>query len=89
MSPVKEAVIRLIQSLPEDCTIDDIQYHLYVCEKVEHGRRAIDEGKVLSQEEVDRRMEAWLESFGQNPPSRTSARSPRSSRAARKPTPGK
>jgi hypothetical protein len=89
MSSVKEAAIRLIQSLPEDCTLEDVQYHLYVREKVERGIQAIDEGKVLSQEEVDRRMEEWLESFGQKQRSKTSTRSRPSSRATRKTTPRK
>jgi predicted transcriptional regulator len=64
MSPVKEAVIRLVQSLPDDCTLDDIHYHLYVREKVESGLRAIEEGKVVSEEEADRRIEEWLNSSG-------------------------
>lgn len=54
MSPVKEAAIRLIESLPDNCTIEDIHYHLYVREKVERGRQAIDEGQVVSQEEAER-----------------------------------
>ncbi len=28
MSAIKEEEIRLIQALPEDCSIEDIQYHL-------------------------------------------------------------
>jgi hypothetical protein len=67
MSPVKEAAIKLIQSLPENCTFEDIQYHLYVREKVEVGIQAIEAGKILSEEEADRRITEWLESFGQNP----------------------
>src|SRR5271166_6222196 len=35
MSAFKEEAIRLIQALPEDCSIEDIQYHLYVRQKVE------------------------------------------------------
>ena len=67
MSPVKEAAIKLIQSLPENCTFEDIQYHLYVREKVEAGIQAIEAGKILSEDEADRRISEWLESFGQNP----------------------
>ncbi len=68
MSPVKEAVIRLVQSLPDDCTLDDIHYHLYVREKVEGGLRAIEEGKVVSEEEADRRIEEWLNLSGPSRP---------------------
>lgn len=67
MSPVKESAIKLIQSLPEDCTLEDIQYHLYVREKVERGIAAVDEGRVVPQEEAERRISEWVKSFGPNP----------------------
>jgi len=66
MADVKEQVIALIKSLPEDSTLEDIHYHLYVREKVEHGLQAIDEGHVVSQQEAERRVEEWLKSSGQN-----------------------
>ena len=66
MAHVKEQAIELIKSLPEDATLEDIHYHLYVREKVEHGLKAIDEGRVVSQEEAGKRVEGWLKSSGQN-----------------------
>ncbi len=66
MSIVKEQVIDLIKSLPDDCTIEDIQYHLYVREKVERSIRAIDEGRVVSQEEAEKKVKEWLKLSGQN-----------------------
>lgn len=33
MSTTKEQVQSLLQQLPDDCSIEDIQYHLYVIEK--------------------------------------------------------
>ena len=35
--PIKEQAIELIRTLPDDCTLEDIQYHLYVRAKVENG----------------------------------------------------
>lgn len=67
MSPVKESAIRLIAALPDDCTLDDIDYHLYVREKIEHGLAAIDAGQIVSQEEAEGRIAEWAESSGQNP----------------------
>jgi predicted transcriptional regulator len=64
MSSVKESVIRLVESLPDDCTVEDIQHHLYVREKVLTGSRAIDEGRVQSHEEVGRRLDQWAASYG-------------------------
>ncbi|AMD01629.1 hypothetical protein LOKO_02569 [Halomonas chromatireducens] len=41
--------------------MEDIQYHLYVVEKVQRGiRRAEDEG-ALSHQEVERKLGKWLE----------------------------
>ena len=65
MAQVREQVIELIKSLPEDATLADIHYHLYVREKVEHGLKAIDEGRFVSQEEAEKRVEGWLKSSGQ------------------------
>lgn len=67
MSPIKEQVIELIKALPEDSTLEDIHYHLYVREKVERGLQAIKEGRLVSQEEAEKKVQEWLKSSGQNP----------------------
>ena len=59
MSAVKQEVIRLIQSLPDDCSLEEIQYHLSVVQKVEQGLAEIDEGRTVPQEEAERRVAAW------------------------------
>lgn len=66
MSVVKERVIELIKGLPEDCTLEDILYHLYVREKVEAGLRAVEEGRTIPQAEVEQRTRQWLKSSGQS-----------------------
>jgi len=67
VSLVKEDAIRLIQSLPDDCTIEDIHYHLYVRQKVERGMAAVDEGRVVSQDDAERRVAEWVKSSGPSP----------------------
>lgn len=67
MSTVKDEVVRLVQSLPDDCTIEDIQYHLYVRQKVERGLAAAEAGQTVSQDEAERRVEGWLKSDGPSP----------------------
>jgi hypothetical protein len=64
MSVLKQAVIKLVESLPDDCTVEDIQYLLYVREKVLRGSRAIDEGRVVSHEDAGRRLDQWAASSG-------------------------
>jgi len=65
MKTVKEQVLEWIQSLPADCTLADIQDHLYVRDTLERSRKDIEEGRVIPQEEVERRMAEWLASSGQ------------------------
>jgi hypothetical protein len=64
MSTLKAEVIKLVESLPDDCTVEDIHYHLYVREKMLRGSRAIDERQLQTHEEVGRRLDQWAASFG-------------------------
>ncbi len=60
MSTAKQDVERLLSKLPEDCSVEDIQYHLYVLNKV---RRGLDDARTngtLPQEEVESRLSKWL-----------------------------
>jgi hypothetical protein len=59
VNPAKDEIQSLLQKLPDDCTFEDVQYHLYVIEKIRKGiERAESEGAV-SQEEVERRLAKW------------------------------
>ena len=60
MESAKEEAIQLIRRLPDDTTLEEIQYHLYVHQKVRRGMRDVEEGKFYSQEEVEERMKRWL-----------------------------
>jgi hypothetical protein len=60
MSNVKEEVASLLEKLPDSCSIEDIQYHLYVIEKVRLGLEAADRHGALSQPEVEERLSQWL-----------------------------
>ena len=56
MSTAKEDVEALLSKLPDDCSIEDIQYHLYVLDKVRRGLEDARVNGALSQEEVEDRM---------------------------------
>ena len=60
MSTAKEEVESLLNRLPEDCSLEDIQYHLYVLEKVRQGLEEADTQGSVSQEEVEQRLGKWL-----------------------------
>ena len=59
MNTAKEEIQSLLRELPDDCTLEYVQYHLYVLGKIRRGiERAESEGTV-SQEEVERRLAKW------------------------------
>ncbi|MFY9227007.1 MAG: hypothetical protein WAQ98_30310 [Blastocatellia bacterium] len=60
MSTVKEEVTTLIGKLSDTCTYEDIQYHLYILEKVHKGLEKAKKGQIVSQEEIEARYEQWL-----------------------------
>lgn len=60
MSTAKEEVQSLLKKLPDDCSLEDIQYHLYVIEKVRNGLDAAESQGTVSQEEVEQRFGKWL-----------------------------
>jgi len=60
MQTAKEEVIDLLNQLPDDSTLEEIQYHLYVHQKIQRGLQDVDQGKVQTQEEVENRMKKWL-----------------------------
>ena len=63
-SNLKKEIITLIEKLPEDTTIDDIMYHLYVKKKILAGLKELDDGKAIPHEKVmenaKKRLERWL-----------------------------
>jgi hypothetical protein len=60
METVKQEVSNLLTRLPDDCSLEDVQYHLYVLQKIERGLKDAAEGRVYTQEEVEKQMAKWL-----------------------------
>lgn len=60
MLGVKQEVIKMIQSLPNEATIDDIMAELYFKSQVDAGLKELNEEKGISHEEVEKRMSKWL-----------------------------
>jgi len=60
MSSAKQAVEQLLHRLPDDCSLEDIQYHLYALEKVHNGLDDARKNGTLSQEQVAARLSQWL-----------------------------
>ncbi len=60
MATVKDEIRRMIENLPEDVTWEDVQYSIYVRERIERARGEAAQGKILEEDEVERRMKPWL-----------------------------
>jgi hypothetical protein len=61
LSP-KDEVRALLDRLPDDVTLEDIQYHLDVVVKVLEAEAQIDRGEYITDEELGEQLEAkWRE----------------------------
>lgn len=56
----KQEVEQLLTQLPDNATLEDIQYHLYVLEKVRRGRADVADGRGCTREQARERMSRWL-----------------------------
>lgn len=56
----KEQILKAIQELPQDASIEDAMEKLYLIYKVDRGIKQADAGAKISQDEAIKRMEKWL-----------------------------
>jgi predicted transcriptional regulator len=49
---LKARVIELIERLPEDATLEDVQYAIYVHQAIEAGEADIEAGRVFTSDQV-------------------------------------
>lgn len=57
----KQDVERLLERLPDTSTLEDIQYHLYVLEKIQRGRADIADGRSYTAAQARERLARWLQ----------------------------
>jgi len=60
MGNPKDEVHSLLEKLPEDASYEDIQYHLYVLEKVQRGLRRAETESVVAHGDAKARLGKWL-----------------------------
>lgn len=60
MQTAKKEVQRLLRTMPDNASFEDIQYHIYVREKIEKGLKDVRTGRTLTQATVEKRMTKWL-----------------------------
>ena len=60
MASPKQMAREVLDVLPDDCTLDDIHYHLHVRRLIDEGREDVRQERVVSQEELERDLASWL-----------------------------
>jgi hypothetical protein len=60
MNSIRQKIESLLNQLPDDCSIEDVQYHLYVLEKVRQSLNAASLENTIPQEEVEGLLNKWL-----------------------------
>ena len=61
MATAKQVALEIVGSLPDDCTLKDVAYRLYLRQLVDEAREDFREGRTFSQEQVEREAAQWLE----------------------------
>lgn len=56
MQVAKNEMQGILDNIPEQSELEELQYHLYVLEKIKRGQQAVDEGRVISHDEVKARL---------------------------------
>jgi hypothetical protein len=57
----KQQVQKVVEQLPDDCSVEDVQYELYVLERLRRRVEVADRGDdFVPQSEVEARMQKWL-----------------------------
>ena len=59
MQAIKQLALDTIRELPEDVDLDEIMYRLYVLDKVRKGRKAVDQGRIVASDDLERQMKSW------------------------------
>ena len=56
----KEKVVRAVQDLPEDASVEDAMERLLFLAKIEKGLQQADSGQAISHSQVKEKMSKWL-----------------------------
>lgn len=61
MGTAKQVALEIVGSLPDDCTLKDAAYRLYLRQLVEEAREDFRGRRTFTQDEVEREAAQWLE----------------------------
>lgn len=56
---VKEQVQKVLDCLPDECSMEDVHYQLYLIEKVQRGLQSIDAGQGIPLDQARKQFTPW------------------------------
>ena len=59
MQAAKQEALNIIDRMPDDSDMDEIMYRLYVLNKIRKGQQAVEQGKTITSEELQREIDSW------------------------------
>ncbi|UJP64653.1 hypothetical protein [Mongoliitalea daihaiensis] len=57
----KSQVKKQLENLPEEFSLDELVEQLIFIQKVEKGLKDSDENKIITERELDKKIEKWFE----------------------------
>jgi predicted transcriptional regulator len=60
MATEKENIIKMIIELPDDVSLDEIMYHLYVRQRILRGLEDAKHGRTYTHDQAKKMAEKWL-----------------------------
>ena len=61
MSTAKQTVQEILNQLDDDATLEDVQYQLYLRQRIGRARQELAEGEGIDHQEVEQRVSQWLD----------------------------
>ena len=61
----KTVALRIIGSMSDDSSLEDIMYELFFRQRVDRGLEELRQGSTVSQDDVKRSLAQWLQSVEQ------------------------
>ena len=58
----KTTVLRIIESMSDDASLEDIMYELFFRQRIDLGLEELRQGLTVSQDDVKRSLAQWLQS---------------------------
>ncbi len=56
----KELIRKLLDKMPDNATIEDIQYQIYVLQKIQAGEEDLGAGRIVSNDQVMQDLARWV-----------------------------